>query len=170
MRTNTLAVVGLLAFFVFSAILTSVSFAQTASGKALKIPDGTIVRVVLTQPLSSGTNHQNDAVHAEVAEDLKVGDVVVIAKGAPAIGHVSEVEPKGKWGHSGKLAFSVDYAKAIDGSNVRLRASSAQGGQDSKAALMLGLSGAFKHGKDIEMAKGTAMDAYVDGDRSVTVQ
>ncbi len=143
--------------------------AQQEPNKTLKIPDGTIIRVALTEPLSSGTNHQNDQVHFAVAEDVTIGTVVVIAKGASAIGHVSEAEPKGKWGHAGKLAFSVDYAKAVDGSNIRLRASSAQGGQDSKGALMLGLSGAFKHGKEITIAKGTALDAYVDGDRSVTL-
>lgn len=69
MKTKTLQLAGLLAYFIFAASLAPVS-AQTPSGKALKIPDGTIVRVVLTQPLSSGTNHQNDAVHAEVAEDF----------------------------------------------------------------------------------------------------
>lgn len=145
-------------------------WAQQSATKVLKVPDGTIVRIILTESLSSGANHQNDAVHLEVTEDVNVAGRVVIAKGAPAIGRVSEAEPKGKWGHSGKLAFSVDYAKAVDGNNVRLRANSTQGGQDSKAALMLGLSGAFKHGKDVRVAKGTTMDAYVDGDRDVTVR
>jgi hypothetical protein len=30
---------------------------------------------------------------------------------------------------------------------------------------MLGLSGAFKKGKAVTVSKGTAIDAYVDGDR-----
>lgn len=136
----------------------------------VKIPDGTIVSVALAEALSSGTSHQNDPVHCEVTEDIKVGDAVVIAKGAPAIGHVTEAEPKGRWGHSGRLAFSIDYAKAVDRTNVRLRASSTQGGQDSKGALMLGLSGAFKHGKNIETTKGTVLSAYVDGDHNVSLQ
>lgn len=141
----------------------------TGSPETVKIPDGTVVQVVLTQALSSANNHQNDAVHFEVADDIRVGGVLVIAKGAPAVGHISEAEPKGRWGHSGKLSYSVDYAKAVDGSNVRLRASASQGGQDSKAALMLGLSGAFKHGKDAKVAKGATMSAYVDGDNAVSV-
>ncbi len=152
------------------AILCLVIVTAAVSGqqRVAKIPDGTIIRVIIIDSLNSGTSHQNDRVHFEVAEDVMVSGVIVIAKGAPALGHVTEAEPKGKWGHEGKLAFTVDYAKAVDGTNVRLRASSAQGGGDSKAALMLGLSGAFKHGKDIDVAKGTAMDAYVDGDREVS--
>ena len=134
----------------------------------MKVPDGTIVHVTLTQDLNSGTAHQNDIVHGEVADDVKAGDAVVIAKGAPVTGRITAAEPKGRWGHSGTLAYSLDYVKAVDGSNVRLRASSTQGGQQSTGALMLGLSGAFKHGKDIDAPKGTSVTAYVDGDHSVT--
>lgn len=56
-----------------------------------------------------------------------LNNVVVIAKGTPATGQVSQAEKRGGWGKSGTLAFSIDYVKAVDGSNVRLRASSAQG-------------------------------------------
>jgi hypothetical protein len=145
------------------------SLAQQTPANMVKVPDGTIVQVTLTQDLNSGTAHQNDIVHGEVAEDLKVGDTVVIAKGAPVTGRITQAEPKGKWGHSGTLGYSLDYAKSVDGASVRLRASSTQGGQQSTAALMLGLSGAFKHGKDIDVPKGTTMSAYVDGDHTVTI-
>jgi len=144
--------------------------AQQAGLKTVKIPDGTIVSVTITDDLSSEKSHQNDPVHGKLAADIKVGEVVVLAKGAQVIGHVTEAEPKGRWGHSGSLAYSLDYAKAVDGSNVRLRASSSQGGEQSKAALMLGLSGAFKHGKSIDVAKGASLNAYVDGDHTVTLQ
>ena len=107
--------------------------------------------------------------HGQFAEDIKVGDVIVMAKGAQVIGHVTEAEPKGRWGHSGSLAYSLDYAKAVDGSNVRLRANSSQGGEQSKAALMLGLSGAFKHGKSVDVANGTSLNAYVDGNHEITL-
>lgn len=143
--------------------------AQSSTTITRKVADGTNVRVVLSENLSSGTNHQNDPIRFEVGEDVKVGNTVLIAKGALAKGHVSEAEPKGKWGHAGRLAYSVDYATAVDGSNVRLRASFAQGGSDSKGAMMLGLSGALKHGKDISVSKGATIDAYVDGDRDVAI-
>lgn len=151
------------------AILPFGLSAQQKESKTVKIPDGTIVSVTITEALSSEKSHQNDPVHGKLAEDIKVGDVIVLAKGAQVIGHVTEAEPKGRWGHSGSLAYSLDYAKAVDGSNVRLRANSSQGGEQSKAALMLGLSGAFKHGKSIDVAKGTSLNAYVDGDHEVTL-
>lgn len=149
--------------------ISAAATGQTTSEKTLKIPDGAIVQVVITEPLSSNTNHSNDPVHFETAEDVKVGDVVVIAKGATGIGHVISAEKSGRWGKSGMLDYSLDYIKAVDGTNVRLRASSSSGTPNkySAGALMLGLSGAFKHGKKIKVAKGTRMNAYVDGDREI---
>jgi hypothetical protein len=149
--------------------LSITSTAQQTSPKTAKISDGTIVNVTLTADLSSETSHQNDPVHGTLTEDIKVGDVVVALKGAQVIGHVTAAEPKGRWGHSGSLAYSLDYVKAVDGSNIRLRANASQGGEQSKAALMLGLSGAFKHGKEIKVAKGTSLSAYIDGDHTVTL-
>jgi hypothetical protein len=35
------------------------------------------------------------------------------------------------------------------------------------AALMVGLSGAFMKGKNVEVVKGTVLDVFVDGDRQV---
>ena len=117
---------------------------QRSNSETLTIPDGTVVNVVITQDLNSGKDHQNDPAHGKLTEAVRVNGVVVLAKGTSVIGHITKAEPKGRWGHSGTLAYSLDYAKAVDGSNVRLRASSSQGGQQGKAALMLGLSGAFR--------------------------
>lgn len=144
-------------------------FAQQSQSNTVKIPDGTIVPVKIMEDLNSGKIHQNDPVHGEIAEDVIIGGVVTIAKGASVIGHVTQSEPKGRWGHSGVLAYTLDYAKAVDGSNIRLRGSSSQGGKDSKGALMLGLSGAFVHGKNVDVPKGTLLSTYVDGDHTITI-
>ena len=144
--------------------------AQQSESRTIKIQDGTILRVIFTSELSSEKNHAGDAVPCEIAEDVKVDNVVVIAKGTPAVGQVSQAEKRGGWGKSGTLAFSIDYVKAVDGSNVRLRASSAQGGkQFSAGAAVLGLSGGFKKGKAITVAKDSTMNAYVDGNHEVSL-
>lgn len=152
------------------ASIPLVAVGQQPASSAVTLPDGTIVPITLSEELNSGKSHQNDPVHAEIAEDVKVAGVIVIAKGASVVGHVITAAPKGSWGHSSELSYSLDYAKAVDGSNVRLRASSSQGGGDSKAAMMLGLSGAFKHGKDIDIPKGTSISAYIDGDHTVMLK
>lgn len=150
------------------ALVPGVLLAQQT--KTLKIQDGTVIRVIFTQELSSEKNHPGDTVPCEIAEDIKVDNVVVIAKGTPATGQVSQAEKRGGWGKSGTLAFSIDYVKAVDGSNVRLRGSSAQGGkQFSAGAAVMGLSGGLKKGKAIVMQKGSTMNVYVDGNHEVAV-
>ena len=88
-RNSTLSLavmIGLLNLFSLSLGIA----AQQKDSKTAKIPDGTIVSVTLTDELSSGKNHQNDPVHGIVAEEVKVGDTVVLAKGASVIGHITQ--------------------------------------------------------------------------------
>ncbi|MBZ5514712.1 MAG: PEGA domain-containing protein [Acidobacteriia bacterium] len=140
----------------------------------IKVPDGTLVRLALLDNLSSATNNADDAVNFELTEDVKVGEIVAIPKGSTARGHIVEVQPRRRMGRAGKLNFSVDYVKALDGSNVRLRASSARQGEDKSGTVIVGtvlLGGLFliMRGKDVNIPKGTAFNAYVDGDREVAV-
>jgi hypothetical protein len=140
----------------------------------LRVPDGTIIRLALLDSLSSATNEVDDPIHFEVTEDVKVGEVVAIPKGLSATGHVVEVEPKRRLGRAGKLNFSVDYVRAPDGTNLRLRASSVRKGEEKSGTVIVGtvlLSPLFliMRGKDINIPKGTQFNAYVDGDREISL-
>lgn len=167
---GTIRVATLALLIAGTTILVAPALAQGSKTKTLNVQDGTIVRMIFTEELSSETNHPNDPVHCEVAEDVKVDNLVVIAKGTPATGKVSQAEKRGGWGKSGTLSFSIDYVKAVDGTNVRLRGSSAQGGkQFSAGAAVLGLSGGLKKGKAITVSKGSSMDVYVENGHEIVV-
>jgi len=158
----------------YSLLFSQARAAQQTTAGTLKIPDGTIVRLSLLDSLSSATNQVDDPVNFEVTEDVKVGDVVAIPRGATARGHVVSVEPKKRLGRAGKLDFTVDNVKAPDGSNLRMRASSARKGEDKSGTVIVGtvlLSGLFllMHGKDVDIPKGTAFNAYIDGDREIAL-
>jgi PEGA domain len=153
-----------------AAYLTILTYGQT--GNSIKVPDATAIRLSLMEPLSSATNNVDDPVRFEVTEDVKVGELVAIPKGATAVGHVVDVEPKRRMGRAGKLNFALDHVKAPDGSNIRLRASSNRKGDDKTGTVIVGsvlLSPLFliMRGKDIEIARGTVINAYVDGDREI---
>jgi hypothetical protein len=140
--------------------------------RGIKVPDATALRLALTDPLSSATNEVDDPVRFEVTEEVKVGGIVVIAKGSTAVGHVVEVEPKRRLGRAGKLNFTLDHVKAVDGSNLRLRASSTRKGDDKTGTVIVGtvlLSPLFliMRGKDVSIPQGMAMTAYIDGDRDI---
>ncbi len=152
----------------------ALGFQAQPGAKTLKIPDGTMLRLSLLDSLSSATNEVDEPVNFEVAEEVKVGDVVAFPRGTTARGHIVEVEPKKRLGRAGKLNFSVDYVKALDGTNVRLRASSTRKGEEKSGTVIVGtvlLSPLFliMRGKDVNIPKGTAFNAYVDGDREIAL-
>jgi hypothetical protein len=158
----------------YSLLFSQSLAAQQGTSRTLKIPDGTTAKLTLLDALSSADNEEDDPVNLEVSEDIKVGDVVAIPKGATARGHVVEVQSKRRMGRAGKLNFSVDFVKAPDGTNVRLRASSTRKGEEKSGTVIIGtvlVSPLFliMRGKDVKIPKGTAFNAYVDGDREISL-
>jgi hypothetical protein len=159
---------------IVSLVLFPLMVVAQSAETTVKIGDATVVRLSLMESISSATNTVDDMVHFEVTGDVMAGNAIAIPKGATAVGHVVEVEAKRRLGRAGKLNFSIDYVKAPDGSNVRLRASSARRGEDKTGTVIIGavlLSPLFliMRGKDIDIPRGTEFMAYVDGDRVIAL-
>lgn len=138
--------------------------------------DGTPVKLRLTQTISSADAKVNQEIPFEVVDDVKVDDVVVLAKGATAIGTVTEADHKKSMGRGGKLNLSISYARLSDNEKAALRAT-----KDTKGGGHVGaMTGAmvataviffpaaplflFIHGKDITIPSGTEITAFVEGD------
>ena len=138
----------------------------------ITIPDGTEVKLLLKNPLSSATAQLEQRLEFTASEAVVVHGVTVVEKGAPAVGHVTEAQPKKGFGRKGKLNFSIDTVQSISGENIRLRSSKAVTGSDSygKAGvvtLLTGPLGALVKGQDVEVPAGTEFTIYIDGDRKV---
>jgi hypothetical protein len=126
--------------------------------------------------LSSADAQAGDKVEFEVAEEVSVNRIVVIPKDSPASGTVVEAHKKRRMGRAGKLDVTIDSVQLVDGEKVTLRAvKESQGG--SHAGLMAGGMVAtslivwpaapvflLMHGKDVTIAKGTEVTAYISGD------
>ena len=146
--------------------VSSTSSSSTPIG-GVKTPDGEKVRLILSDDISSASANRGDRVNFTVAEDLKVGDVVIIAKGSTAAGTITEAKKKGMLGQGGKLLMSMDQVKAVDGQNIRLRATSGREGDEKlgKTVAIAVLAGPFAllvKGKDTVATKGTEYTAYID--------
>jgi len=151
--------------------------AQVAGKPALQ--EGTPVRLRLSRNLSSADAHVNDSVDFEVLEEIKVGDLIVVPKGATAIGTVTEAKPKGRMSKGGKLAATIDYVRLADGEKAALRGVREGSGGGHTGAMTGGIVAAslivwpaapfflFMHGKDITIPKGTEITAYVNGDMTL---
>jgi hypothetical protein len=147
---------------------------KPAPGFAFGLEDGTPVPLKLARDLSSAKESTGNRVDFEVAEDVKVNGLVVIPKGEMAWGTIVDAKPKRRLGRAGKLDVRIDEVRLADGERVPLRASQESKGK-GRSGVMTGAiitSGVlffpvaplflFMHGKDVIIAKGAAVTAYID--------
>jgi hypothetical protein len=140
----------------------------SVDGKFL-LAHGTPVPLIFASSVTSKTADVGDQINLTLAEDLKVGDVIVAKKGTPASGTVTEVDKNGMGGAPGEIFFEADSLQ-IDGSLVKLYGGAAKEGQD-KVGKAVGLMfvpvvpvGIFVHGKNAEIKPGALFTAFVDAD------
>jgi hypothetical protein len=132
------------------------------------LKEGTQVPLKFAADISSKTAHEGDAVEFVLDEDLKVGESVIVPKGAHAVATVSNAKKAGMMGKGGELSVQIQYV--IAGSNhVRMRGSKGREGDNKTGAtvaltVLFGPIGLIKHGKNVEIPAGTPFTAYVDQD------
>jgi hypothetical protein len=155
-------------FKTFLALLVS-----TACYAQVTIPDGTKLRVRLDQTISSATADEGQTVELSVAEPIKIGDQVVISEGARVTGTITTAQEKRRMGRSGKLDFSVDRVRAVDGEWLPLRYEINKKAGESHAVrtgiITAGVAVVFwpaapvmllMKGKDTTINKGVAFDVF----------
>jgi hypothetical protein len=151
----------------FACICFVISLAATAQVRTLQ--DGTPVRLRLSRSVSSAAAHVQETVDFEVTEPVIDQNYVVIPKGAVALGRVTKVETKRRFGRAGALELSIDSVRLTDGGIVLLRATHEKGEGDmsgARVAATIAVSPVlvWVKGKDVTFEKGTEATAYVSGD------
>ncbi len=116
---------------------------KATAGNVLKA--GTAVKLVFAQSLSSKHVVTGEKIELRLAEDLKVGDEVVVAKGARVLGTVTQGKKDEKYRKSKNLMVRVDYIVAGD-KRIKLTGEQSQKGTVSSGAVTaatigFGLSG-----------------------------
>lgn len=174
----------LLVLFITTGVLSPslVKGQTTGSSQPAIIPtsfsllDGTPVRLRLSRNLSSKEAKTGENVDFEVLDDIKVGDTVVIPKQSSAIATITQAKPAGRLGRGGKLDVNIDYVRLTTGEKIALRAAKEGKGDNRTGTMTTGLVAAgilffpaaplflFVKGKNINVAKGTEVTAYVNGD------
>jgi hypothetical protein len=162
--------------FAVSLLICAVAtplFAQ--NNNEIVLPEGTTLRVRLEQDLSSATAEQGQPVQMSVAENVKIGDTIVIRQGAAVVGTITQAVPKRHMGRTGKLDFSIDRVVAVDGTSIPLRYSPIkhEGGSHGLATGLL-TAGAWAvfwpaapfvllmHGKDVTIHRGIEVNVFTD--------
>lgn len=122
--------------------------------------DSTPVRMKLGKTISSADAQVGDEVNFDVSEDVVVDGLLVIPKGATALGVINEAEPKKALGRGGKLGVLIKSVRLADNEHVVLRSGDGRKGASSTAGVVIPMM----HAKDIAFPKGMDFIGYVNGD------
>jgi PEGA domain len=150
--------------------------ASDGSSTKFLLADGTPVKLRLKRDLSSAVAKTGDNIDFEVSEEVKVGEVVVIPRGNPAIGTVTAAESARRMARGGKLNIEIDYVRLADGEKATLRAVAEMNGE-GHVGTMIGsmvlstvLSGPvaapfflLRQGEDFMIPRYTEITGYVNG-------
>ena len=133
-----------------------------------KLHDGDDVDLKFNQDLTSKTAAEGDPVSLVLADDLRVGNVIVAKAGCKAVGEVTKAEKAGMMGKAGTLSIRLTYLKVGD-TKVHLRGAKGKEGNSAVGAtvaltVLFGPIGLIKHGHNIEIKQGQALKAFVDDD------
>jgi hypothetical protein len=130
------------------------------SSKTLILLDSTPVQMTLSKALSSADAQVGDDVSFEVSQEVVIDGLLIIPKGAIALGVVNECEPKKPLGRGGKLSVLVRSVRLADNEQGILRSGGEGKGSSSTAGVLIPVM----RGKDITFPKGMEFTAYVNGD------
>ena len=152
--------------------LAGILFLVLAAAQVRTLQDGTPVRLRLNRTVSSANAHVGETLDFEITEPVINQNYVVIPKGAVALGRVTKVEVKRRFGRAGALELSIDSVRLPDGRTIPLRATREKGEGDMSGARVAATIAAspvlvWVKGKDVAFEKGTETTAYVSGDARI---
>lgn len=147
---------------------TDASQPTCSANNGCLLKEGVQVSLKFAADLNSKTAHEGDPVEFLLDDDLKVGAVIVVAKGAHAVATVTDAKQAGMMGRPGELSVQMQYL--VSGSNhVRIRGTKGREGDSKTGAtvaltVLFGPIGLIKHGKNVDIPAGSPLTAFVDQD------
>jgi hypothetical protein len=102
-----------------AVIVPAMGFAQEPDAR-VTVPALTPVAVRLEEPISSTKNKPGDRFRITVAEDVRVGDALVIPAGSVGEGEVVHAAKSGGGGKAGELILAARFVRVGD-IDIRLR-------------------------------------------------
>lgn len=131
------------------------------------VPDAIPFRILLAADIPLDVE-LGAPVKFTIAEDFKVGGMVVLPKGMGVNGEISETSKRKKFlgiGGGAKLSFTLSKAFGTGGVELNVRALSARRA-DGATQRQVDIG---KGGKNVAAIQGTEYIGYVDGTQTVNV-
>jgi hypothetical protein len=169
--------------FKLSSILALVTFtfASFTAAQTVTVPQGTSIRLRLSQNVSSADAKAGDAITLEVLDDVKVDQVIAIRHGAQARGKVTEAHSKRRMGRAGAVAVNIASVEAADGTRVPVSVERKSKGDNKSGTITAGIVGSavlffpaapfflLMHGKDTNIPAGTPVEVFASNDTDVNM-
>ncbi|HWR38256.1 MAG TPA: hypothetical protein VN611_02035 [Patescibacteria group bacterium] len=141
----------------------------------------TLIKIKTLAPLSSKQSRVGDLVPLEAADDVMIGGVLIIPKGAKGLAKVQKVVPSGNFGRDARLDIKFDTVEAADGKPIAIflgdkakeetKSMAAAAGASVAGMFLLGpvgiIGGAFVNGNEVNIAAGTQMYLQTQNDSEV---
>ncbi|MCC6444337.1 MAG: hypothetical protein IT210_12910 [Armatimonadetes bacterium] len=150
------------------------------------VPKGTKIPLRFASKVSSKTSKVGEKVYFTIANDVFVGNALVIKKGDRATGSIKSVKRPGRFGQSARIQIDLNSVRAVDGSEVPIQqitktkkqgeTTAAAGAASIGGGLILGpigvIGGMFVRGRHVQVDIGAPIDVEVKTDSRVkgTVQ
>lgn len=134
---------------------------------------GTEVPLRLEEALDSNdkTIREGEQFHMTVANDVMLGNMVVIPAGSPATGEITDLRHKGMWGKSGHISARVLNVRVGD-RLIRLTGNFDEHGVTGTAGVVAAvafvpIAGFFMTGTSAKIPAGAGVKAFLDEDLTV---
>src|SRR5215472_530143 len=146
-----------------SSAQTTAPVVVTSSNERVNVvlADGTVLKLRMNSSTQPGSIRVGETLELEVAEDVRVADVVVIAKGNVGRGEVTNLRSGAGSGRGGWVDLSLESVTLADGERIPIRSLKAKATRDQQALVV------SSSGQDASITQGTDLVAYVDGNQQV---
>lgn len=146
--------------------LTNVAFPSgSITASKATLPKDSLVKVKFMQEISSKTGKKGDEIDFIVADNVYVGETLVLPKGAKGYGTVKKVVPARSFGRDARIDLEFSHVIAIDGSHVPVYLGELA---KQQAKTVAGAAGASIGGMVLFGPVGIVGGAFVKG-ASVTI-
>jgi hypothetical protein len=120
------------------------------------LQDGTPVKLRMGATAAANGVRVGETLDLEVSEDLRVGDVVVIAKGSPASASVTNLRSGGNV-KGGWVDIDLDSVTLSDGERIPIRASKQKAVRTDQSSVV------SSQAQDASISQGSDLTAFING-------
>jgi len=145
----------------------------TQSEQGTVLQDGMPIKLQLLNKLDSHMAKAGDKIELEVVNDVVVGGVIVLRRGAPATGVITASQGSRTMGRAGRLSFTIDDVRLSNGDKVPVRAYNRSSGENKTGEMIELMANTpmvvapfflLMHGTNTVFPRGTQITAFVNGE------